>query len=147
MTLQEKSESIARELMEVASGIRERGEEVQMMVAFSMPEDGGVDLVPANMIPHSDKQELTERVRILAAHLEAEAVFTVCEAWLSLNPLAGKPSEDPARTEAIMVTASGAGVNFMLTREIWADGALGVVQMAQASAGRFTNLSGREMMN
>lgn len=146
MTLQEKAESIARELMEVASGIREGGEEVQMMVAFSMPEEG-VDLVPANMIPHSDKQELTERVRILAAHLEAEAVFTVCEAWLSLNPLAGKPSEDPARTEAIMVTASGAGVNFMLTREIGADGALGEVQRVQASGGRFTNLSGREMMN
>ena len=144
----EEATSVANELMNTASAIRESGEELLMIFAFTIEKDEGLAtfVIPAAAIPHDNKDELSQRVRMMADQSGALAVYTVTEAWLGTK-LNTPPSEDPDRQEAIMVSASGQGLNLTLTREIKKDGSLGEVQTYSDAQGRMTNLSGREMMN
>lgn len=143
----EKARAICDDLMEMASKVRsDTGQEIPMLLGFY--RDGNVGLVPAVALdPEGDKDTLAAKARFLADRMGAEAVFTVSECWVSMNPFAGPPSEDPARIEALMVTASAAGVNLMLTRSINGDGTLGEASFQEGVTGRLSNLSGREMMN
>lgn len=144
---QARARAICDDLMEMASKFRsDTGRETPMLLGFY--HEGDVGLIPAVALdPEGDKDTLAAKVRFLADRMGAEAVFTLSECWVSMNPFAGPPSEDPARIEALMVTASAAGVNLMLTRPINGDGTLGQITVQEGVGGRFTNLSGREMMN
>ena len=143
----DKARVICDELMDLVSNVRiETGQEAPMTFGFYL--DGKLGLVPAVVLdPECDKDILAAKVRLLADHMGAEAVFTVSECWVSLNPFAEAPSKDPAREEALMVVASAAGVSLMLTRPINGDGSLGEVKAHEGITGRFSNLSDREMMN
>lgn len=143
--LNARARGLALEMMTVASRIRTAGEEVALMFAFDF---GGKDvrLVPAAEIPHSSKEQLTNTVRLIAAGSGAQIVLTAMECWVGMNPMVA-PSEDPARMEAILVSASGSGVNITMMRPIEGDGTLGEIIESESAGGTFTNLSGREMMN
>lgn len=147
MSLKERAEAIARNMMNTASSFREESnEEVAMIFGFSKGDE--FRIVPAVVIPSSSKEDMLLKVRNMANEMQADLVFSVSEAWMSMNPLGGRPSQDPNRMEAIVVSASGPGVRLVLTRQIYADGSLGDVKTSwQVEEGRFTNLSGKEMMN
>jgi|SaaInlStandDraft_7_1057024.scaffolds.fasta_scaffold01745_11 hypothetical protein len=147
-SLSDRAKNIAYDLMDVASSFREeQGEEVQQMFGFLI--DNTVQLVPGAVFPAANKDHLAAIVQSIAEEKGAKCVFMVSEAWLSMNPLSGAPSKDPARMEIIMITASGEGVNLMMTRQILGPKTLGEVEIQEGSAvsGRFHNLSGREGMN
>lgn len=147
-SLSDKAKDIAHDLMAVASSFREeQGEEVQQMFGFLI--DDTVQLVPGALFPAANKDHLAAIIQSIAEEKGAKCVFMISEAWLSMNPLAGAPSEDPAKMEIIMITASGEGVSFMMTRQILGPKTLGEIEIKEGDmmGGRFHNLSGREGMN
>lgn len=149
--IQKLAHEISENLMSIASKIRERGSEVEMMFGFYHPANG-LGLVPAAAIPNRTETtaELAERVRSEAENMGAVLVFHVCESWASAPTESGdppkmRPSEDPNRKEIIMVTASGENVSTCMMRDINPDGTLGEVQTTQAAGGTMSNLSGQEV--
>lgn len=142
----EKALEIAHELMGVAENIRKTGEQVEMMFAFWVPKEKKMRLLPGAML-YGDNTQVAAQVRRISDSIGATVVFTAVEGWLGRNPMV-RPSEDPSRQEAIIITASGAGINLMLTRQINEDGTLGKVDEVDGDvSGTFSNLSNREMMN
>lgn len=142
--LAEYADQVADQLMKTASGLVQSGLTFEQVFAFLV--GNRVQMVSVSELQTTDKSEITELVRTIAQKTGARCVFTAGEGLISHNPMA-TPGNDPAAMEAIMITASGAGVNFMLTRTILGEGELGEIEKLEGFQGRYSNLSGNEGMN
>ena len=149
--LKKTANDVMSNLMKIASSFREeKGEEVQPMIAFLVGNQ--CELMPREAFPSRDKDQIATWIREIAMARGASCVFTVGEAWVAqrteedLNS-GPAPSKDPDRKEVIMVTASGLGISLMLMREILGPDKLGEIQSHSDFTGRFSDLSGREMLN
>lgn len=124
---------------------RQHGE-VPMSFILVMPDDRLVQ-VPA--LPGVDAGGMAYAVRTLSENLGARYVVSTGEAWVTMRDTVEgpAPSEDPDRTEAIMVTIDGPDLQLLAMVEIRPDGTFGEPTVENTLEGRFTNLSGMVGIN
>lgn len=96
------------------------------------------------MVALVDKDVMVAIVRNLAKQMGARYVLSLGEAWVSArNTVEGvRPSEDPARMEALIVSIDGPDLERLALVEIRPDGTLGEPNIQDVFSGRLANPSG-----
>jgi hypothetical protein len=115
--------------------------ELPMSFLLVMPNG---DLIQIPPVVDDDKDVMVALVRNLAKQMGARYVLSVGEAWVSArNQVEGvRPSEDPARMEALIVSIDGPDLERLALVEIRPDGTLGEPNIQDVFSGRLANLSG-----
>lgn len=124
---------------------RERGG-VPLSFFLAMPNH---ELVHVPAVPGFDAGDMAETVRGISEQFGARYVVTVGEAWVSVRETVEgvRPSQDPERTEALMVSIDGPDLERVASVEIRPDGTLGEPVIRDAFGGRMANLSGMTGIN
>lgn len=128
-------------VIQLALELRKEGKEVTMTFIFVLPEKTVV--VPAAMLPTTDKDELAGMVRAFAARIGARYVIHVGEAWMSAMTTAGDgaPSEQPDRQEVVLASVDGPGLRRMTLVPILPNGEFGEPTVTNEYGGRMTDFT------
>ena len=128
-------------VLQQALEFRKEGQEVAMTFFLVLPEKTVV--VPAAMLPTSDKDQLALMVRALAARVGARYVIHVGEAWMSIMTTAGDgaPSEQPDRQEVVLASVDGPGLRRMTLVPILPNGGFGEPTVTDQYGGRMTDFT------
>lgn len=130
-------------VLQQALEFRKEGQEVAMTFFLVLPEK--TVLVPAAILPTTDKDELVGIVRALAARLGARYVIHVSEAWMSTMNTEGDgtPSEQPDRQEVVIASVDGPGLRRMTLVPILPNGGgFGEPTVTDSFGGRMTDFTG-----
>jgi len=124
---------------------REHGE-VPLTFILAMPNH---ELVHVPSVPGFDAGKMAETIRGISEQFGARYVLSVGEAWVSARTtIEGvRPSQDPERTEALMVSIDGPDLERIASVEIRPDGTLGEPVFEDTFYGRMANLSGMAGIN
>lgn len=134
-----KATELFEKIVEISMSVRLRHGEIPMSFLFVI--DDTVVKVPTPLVP--DNQMVATIIREMAQVVGAEYVIQVCEAWVSHNECSTlPPSQQPDRTEALLVSLDGPDLKLLTTIEIRPDGTLGVPKKADHFTGRMAGLSG-----
>lgn len=144
MTAFQRVLDVYEAVLQQALEFRKDGQEVAMTFFLIRPEK--TVIVPADMLPTSDKDQLVLMVRALAARVGAQYVVHVGEAWMS--PLTttgdGAPSEQPDRQEVVLASVDGPGLRRMTLVPILPNGGFGEPTVTDQYSGRMTDFTDSE---
>lgn len=132
-------------VVEQACNFRKEGKEVTTTFFLVLPDR--TVIVPASMAQTDSKQQLVAFVRATVAYMGARYVIHVGEAWVSMIADGKAPSEQPDRTEVILVTVEGPGLRRIATIPILPDNTLGERTESNEFGGLFTNFTDSEEDN
>jgi hypothetical protein len=143
MVYREQALVVYEQVLQRALEFRKEGQEVATTFFFIRPENA-LTIVPAAMLPASDKDQLVLMVRSIAARVGAEYVIHVGEAWVSAMTTAGggAPSEQPDRQEVVIVNVEGPGLRRMTLVPVLPNGEFGEPTVTDEYSGRMTGLTG-----
>jgi len=140
MISREQALGVYDAVLQQALEFRKEGKEVAMTFFFVLPEKTVV--VPAAMLPTTDKDELASMVRAFAARVGARYVIHVGEAWMSAMPAGGgAPSEQPDRQEVVLASVDGPGLRRMTLVPILPSGDFGEPTVTNEYGGRMTDFT------
>jgi len=141
MISREQALGVYDAVLQQALEFRKEGKEVAMTFFFVLPEKTVV--VPAAMLPTTDKDELAGMVRAFAARIGARYVIHVGEAWMSAMTTAGDgaPSEQPDRQEVVIASVDGPGLRRMTLVPILPSGEFGEPTVTNEYGGRLATFT------
>lgn len=141
MVSREQALVVYERVLQQALEFRKEGQEVAMTFVLVLSEKTIV--VPAAMLPTSDKDQLALMVRALAARVGARYVVHVGEAWMSAMTTAGggAPSEQPDRQEVVLASVDGPGLRRMTLVPILSTGGFGEPTVTDQYGGRMTDFT------
>jgi hypothetical protein len=145
MGYREKALGVYNAAIQQALEFRRGGQEVTMTFFLVLPNGEKTVLVPAAMLPTTDKDELVGIVRALATRVGARYVIHVSEAWMSAMNTEGDgaPSEQPDRQEVILASVDGPGLRRMTLVPILPNGGgFGEPTVTDSFGGRMTDFTG-----
>jgi hypothetical protein len=128
-------------VLQQALEFRKEGQEVDMTFFLVLPEKTVV--VPAAMLPTSDKDQLALMVRALAARVGARYVIHVGEAWMSASG-DGAPSGQSDRQEVVVASVDGPGLRRLTFVPILPNGGFGEPIVTDQYGGRMTDFTDSE---
>lgn len=144
MITREQVLSVYESVVEQACNFRQAGQEVVMTFFLILPDK--TILLPREALP-DDKDDLLRMVKAAANYFGARYVLQVSEAWVSCIADGKAPSEQPDRTEAIIVMVDGPGLRRMTTIPILSENTLGERQDVDEFGGRFGSFTDSEDYN
>lgn len=124
---------------------RDHGE-VPMSFVLALPDN---ELVHVPAPPGFDAGDMAEVIRGMADQMGARYVLSIGEAWVSVRKQVEgvRPSLDPDRTEAILVSIDGPDIERLAMIEIRPDGSFAEPTIEDTFMGRMANLSGMVGIN
>lgn len=131
-------------VLQQACAFRREGKEVTTTFFLVCPDR--TLLLPSETLP-PNKEQLAVFVQTAVSLLGARYVIHVGEAWVSSIADGKAPSEQPDRTEVILVTVEGPGLRRIASIPILPDNTLGERTNFDTFEGRFTNFTNSEEDN